>query len=441
MLTTPFLTDIDPQAAVKGFRDPLGVQSIWARLGRHIIGNLTTVSTSPRDFTTTILGYYFAERIAAEGDGDGDLNVFLRWEQLAAHARFLVNSDGQLRGIERVRKRANEGGRVRIAADATGQILSNQKTYGLWGLYTVPSRVSGLVADTPTRVTATARRLIEQVSMPAFRRAGLPDANRIVAQLAKPRADLDADGRDRVLFEGAARVLAKQLAPAERATFREQLLLGCAEGLDERGTNGRQEALGRAMERYVQRAKWVNSPGTVTDLARVCRRLGSQGRAAADGLENIRSTERLLAPVVALFDHIQGSEGQSLARVAETVRKQWGRRMPTINVEAICGLEPYFRDASGSPESGRRWVELGEALASGTYDEAVKGLLAQNAAVMKLRAGAGPWVQLETGKLRVSYQDEYLGMLPEREELASLWRHSYFLDSLGIMAWALRDSA
>jgi hypothetical protein len=44
ILATPFLTDIDPQAAIKGSRDPLGLQTIWARLGRHVVGNLTTVT-------------------------------------------------------------------------------------------------------------------------------------------------------------------------------------------------------------------------------------------------------------------------------------------------------------------------------------------------------------------------------------------------------------
>ena len=50
MIAGPFLTDIDPQAAIKGSRDPLGIQPIWTRLGRHVVGNLTTVSSSVRDF-------------------------------------------------------------------------------------------------------------------------------------------------------------------------------------------------------------------------------------------------------------------------------------------------------------------------------------------------------------------------------------------------------
>jgi hypothetical protein len=38
ILTVPFLTDLDPQAAIKGSRDPLGLQTIWVRLGRHVVG-------------------------------------------------------------------------------------------------------------------------------------------------------------------------------------------------------------------------------------------------------------------------------------------------------------------------------------------------------------------------------------------------------------------
>src|SRR6266542_3754123 len=132
MMTVPFLTDIDPQAAVKGSRDPLGLQTIWARLGRHVVGNLTTVSTSVRDFATLVLGYYFAERVANEAAGDGDLAVFLRWEQVAAYARGGINGDWEFRGVERAKKNWNTEERIPLGTDFGSQILSNQKTYGLW---------------------------------------------------------------------------------------------------------------------------------------------------------------------------------------------------------------------------------------------------------------------------------------------------------------------
>jgi hypothetical protein len=78
LLQGPFLTDLDSRAAVKGSRDPLGIQPIWARFGRHVVGNLTTVSSSVLDFTTLLLGYWFVERIADEQGPGSELGTFLK---------------------------------------------------------------------------------------------------------------------------------------------------------------------------------------------------------------------------------------------------------------------------------------------------------------------------------------------------------------------------
>jgi hypothetical protein len=67
MLTTPFLSDLDSRAAVKGSRDPLGVQQIWTRPGRHVVGNLTTVSNSVRGFTTLLLAEAETPHACARG--------------------------------------------------------------------------------------------------------------------------------------------------------------------------------------------------------------------------------------------------------------------------------------------------------------------------------------------------------------------------------------
>ena len=94
----PFLTDIDSRAQVKGSRDPLGLQAIWTRFGRHVVGNLTTVSTSVRDFTTLIMGYHFIECAAEVDLAVSPLEIFLKWEQLAGYARGAVNNDWSFRG-------------------------------------------------------------------------------------------------------------------------------------------------------------------------------------------------------------------------------------------------------------------------------------------------------------------------------------------------------
>ncbi len=100
--SAPFLTDIDSRAAIKGSRDPLGLVPVWSRFGRHVVGNLSTVSNSTRGFTTLLLGYYFAE-VIRERDGSASpstLDLFLKFEQLAGYARLHVNSDRGFRGID-----------------------------------------------------------------------------------------------------------------------------------------------------------------------------------------------------------------------------------------------------------------------------------------------------------------------------------------------------
>jgi hypothetical protein len=172
MLTVPFLTELDSRAAVKGSRDPLGIQSIWTRLGRHVVGNLTTVSDSVLDFTVLLLGYYFAEQLTEESGPGTELPVFLRWEQLAAYARAEVNEEHGFRGTERVRKNLPEGHRVTISAERTHQILGNQKIYGLWGLYTMPARASGLLDGDPVRLTPPAMEFVQKRYLPILEDGG-----------------------------------------------------------------------------------------------------------------------------------------------------------------------------------------------------------------------------------------------------------------------------
>ena len=157
LLHFPFLTSLDQRARVKGSRDPLGIQAIWTRLGRYVVGNLTTVSDSLRDFTVLLLGYRFAEELARDLGPGSEVGTFLRWEQLAAYARAHVNGDWSFRGTQRVGASLQAGTRVTISASREHQILGNQKTYGLWGLYSSPARVSGLLSRESLGLTKLVR--------------------------------------------------------------------------------------------------------------------------------------------------------------------------------------------------------------------------------------------------------------------------------------------
>ncbi len=429
MLTIPFLTDLDPQAAIKGSRDPLGIQPIWTRMGRHVVGNLTTVSTSVRDFTTTILGYYFAERVSDEDHGGSDLAVFLCWEQLAAYARGGINKDWVFRGTERAKKNFNETARLRLGTDSVALILSDQKTYGLWGLYSVPSRSSGLLTGDPARVTPSVRKFIEDEYLSTLSGKGR-DASEIVSLLAKKNPELLPRDRDLPLFKAVGRTLRRELSPREQEFYLTHLV----EGGPQDRTHGGQRLLVEALRTTFDVEDWSLNPMSIQHLAKRCRTRGSRGAEVAGFLEHIRIAEQLVAPAARLFMLLLGCDGQLPCDVSAAVKRQWGPEIPSIDANAIEDIRGEFANGLDDQKSSDRWVRLAHALASGDYDAALSILIELNRAVMLLRGGAAPWVEIRDGKLHVRFLDESSAVLPTRSELPLLWTNSYFLDSLRAVA-------
>ena len=425
MLTAPFLTDLDPQAAIKGSRDPLGIQPIWTRLGRRVVGNLTTVSASVRDFTTTILGYYFAERVANEEDGGSDVGVFIRWEQLAAYARGGINNDWEFRGTERAKKNFNENGRIRLGTDSTALILSDQKTYGLWGLYSVPSRSSGLLAGDPTRVTPSVKKFIEDQYLSTLSGNGCETSD-IVTVLARKSPELRPLDRDRPLFQAIGRVLKRKLSSREREFYREHLV----EGGPEDRTQGGQRLLVEALKTTFGVAGWSFEAAAIRHLGKQCRAQEGRGADVADFLERIRVAELLVGPAARLFMLLLARDNQLPRDVSSEVRQHWGPKVASIDPDAIEGIRGEFANAQDEHATSNRWVRIAHTLSSGDYEAALLLLMEQNRAVMLSRGGAAPWVEIRDGKLHVRFLEESGTQLPLRSELPSLWTNSYFLDSL-----------
>jgi hypothetical protein len=441
MLVVPFLTELDSRAAIKGSRDPLGVQPIWSRFGRHLVGNLTTVSNSVRDFAVTLLGYYFAERIADEGGTESDLATFLKWEQLAGYARAHVNRERGFRGTERVWTRLADEDRVYLGVDSGAQILGNQKIYGLWGLYTIPAKASGLLVGEPTRLTPSARELVEQFYVPQLTVGALRDGRAVVDKLTGARSALDvrAKSKDVALLEAIAKVLGKPRS-AEVSFYREHLLFGGPSDLDpRRGTQGRQRLFAELLTETLDEPDWELTPESMAKLAALARRRGELGADLAHRLERTRACELLLAPAVAFFEHALGCDGLAPRALAERVAQHWGTSLrSTIDLAATELLEPELRAWADDVESGARWLRLARAFHAGRYEEALTLALEQNAAVMKARSAAAPWATIKEGKLHVSFRDERRSRLPEGSELPLYWRHAYFIASLRDVARTLR---
>jgi len=415
----PFLTELDRRAEVKGSRDPLGIQSIWARFGRHVVGNLTTVSNSLRDFTTLLLGYYLAEKVADEVGPGTELSTFLKWEQLAAYARLRVNGDANFRGVERTKWALSEGRRVTLSAARQHQILSNQKTYGLWGLYSVPAAASSLVQQDPPALTPRAREFVERVYLPLLRKEGAKAVEELVALLAKGEVRIDIDESNRFV-RAAARLLNRRVLTAEKEFYRSHLVAGGPED----STGGLQERLAVLLVSDAFRSEPL-SPQLLNAMAKEAATGGSAGETLAERLGRIRVCESVVAPAAHVYDHMLGLDGKSPDSLARRLREHWGPAVKSVQLGQLEELRAEL--AGGDAATGERWIAIGEALSGGDYQALIELLTEQNRSVMAARGGAA-WLLVENGKFLVRFRYE-LG-LPAKDDLPRLWRHPYFIESL-----------
>ena len=128
-----FLTEQDPNYRIKGSRDPLGFQTIWQSLGRTVIKYLSTVSVNLKDFQVLSYAWYFY------GDRDPKefLKFFIRFEQVFGFARGIYLKDDGFNGIDFVRKNMNKDA-FQFSNKNEHTLLSNQKSYGIYGKYNRP---------------------------------------------------------------------------------------------------------------------------------------------------------------------------------------------------------------------------------------------------------------------------------------------------------------
>lgn len=427
----PFLTEIDSRAAVKGSRDPLGIQQIWTRLGRYIVGNLTTVSTSVRDYGTLLLGYHFAEVLADDIGPGRDLATFLKWEQLAAYCRAKINGDYAFRGTDKVRRLLDEGVRLWISDDRRHQILSNQKIYGLWGLYTSPARTSGLLEGDPARLTPTAREFLDEHYLRPLGGRNGRYANRICEMLTEKQSAFTIDKGDAGLAAAIARALPARLTAAERRFYREYLLESVP-GHDL--TQGRQRQFTELVAPTIGDTGWRFSPPAIGHFAKQAK--SREWHSLADRLERIRVCETVMAPASTLFSALLGLDGEPLKTITSRMEAAWGAKVRTIDPAAFGALE---NDIGGGDKAvADRWVTVAEGLATGEFRSAVTALVQQNGSVMANRGGAA-WIDIRGGRFHVRVRDEQ-GHLPDREELPTLWRFPYFLESMRTVAESVAEN-
>jgi len=435
---TFFLTELDPRAAIKGSRDPLGLIPIWQRFGRSVVGNLTTVTTSVRGFTTLLLGLHFADQLIESGQADESdrANLFLKLEQLCAYSRQALRPEDLndwegILGITRVKRRLANSSSVTISAKQDYQILSNQKTYGLWGLYTMAARHSGLVESHENRLTPLACKFVEAEYLPRLSYAENRAGREIFRFLQREETTFYPKSSHKQLASALADLHRPELTTSEEELFDTRLVLGSGE--DQNHTNGRQEAMWRALEALNDSGNffWAE-PFGYSELTEAVKQANTQEEYdLAEALDRIRSIEPVLAALASAYSFLLRRNQSTPSEAASEIRETWGRGLLHLEIDRIRELGPRLSEAAGA-ESSARILQMAEVLRSGDYEGLVDLLLKHNAAVMKARGGAA-WISLDQGRLNVRLREESGELLPA-DELPDRWSNPYFLNSLKIVA-------
>ena len=422
----PFLTRLDPRARIKGSRDPLGFQYVWTFYGRKVISNLTTVTNSLRSFTTTLLGFYFADRMVEDAGQEEEqyIESFMRFEQLAAYSRVALKDDfgreeeneNEVRGILRVKRNLQEG-KSRISILSDYQILSNQRTYGLWGLYKVAAQNSGWLELDRYRLSPKAKSFVESYYLPRL----AEDGQSIIPFLERER-DFEPKGKDARLAKSLRKILGTPVSEEEAEFYLHHLICG-GEG------NIMQQGLWEIISELnnSKRFKWADSFAR-DELIEGIRRASLKNLSTLERrLNEIQSIESVLAPGTHLFNFMLARGASTMDKIAGEVKKEWGRSLHSIQIDAV--TEAILEGKEGLiPEDAQRIISLAGHLYEGDYRSAVQTLIDQNRSTM-MRRGGSPWVSVHGNRLEANVSDE-AAVLPPREAVPLLWINSYFISSL-----------
>jgi len=393
----PFLSLLDDRAKPKGSRDPLGFEMVWSHFGRQIIGNLTTVTSSLNNFAVALLGFQWANELHGYlPPHERQIRLkecFLRYEQLAGYLRHIANAD-DIMGITRVKRRIDEtNARVSFGLGADQQILSDQASYGLWGLYSAAMRETGLVRGDDRLPTDLGQEI----------------AREIEKRLDKSSL-IDLFGSTGKVRRNEIEHLAKSFRSAiGHAKVQDRLLHALLSG-------NRHKVLQQEMWHVTQ--DLVKAGATVRDIPGFIKQVKSKTTQPElkQRLADIESVERVLVAANNIFHYCRRKDGESVEAVLSTLSDRY----------SYAHL-PKTLDFSNIPRADLIRSILNALLANNT-GEALSHILELNKVVMEQRGGA-PWVELEAGKsLRVRVQSETTE-LRDQHYLESGWDYDYFLGS------------
>jgi len=394
-----FLSLLDDRAKPKGSRDPLGFEVVWSYFGRKVIGNLTTITSSMDNFSVAILGFYWANKLVpAEVNEDRAKQVrnwFIRYEQLTGYIRYYGGAT-DIMGITRIKNRIRDEKKISFGIDAEQQILSDQASYGLWGLYSSASRDTGLIEGEDRHPTGSgqdiARTIINELGSSADELIRLMQSDNVI--------DAEYLKKYGTAFMQAVR----------HEKVREKLLDTLMSGNKRKEL---QQELWQKTQSIFSHAKGEEEPddiGTFVDA--VLDQKPSNGLSSA--LTDIKKIERLLVAINDIFHYTRSKDGTKLDEILSELNDR-----------------PYHYLPSSLPVDDfhhrQQLASILDAFHQSDFNRVVCEILKLNKTVMHDR-GAAPWVELKTKKICVKVKSET--SKPKKvKELETGWDYDYFLGS------------
>ena len=399
-----FLSLLDDRAKPKGSRDPLGFELVWSYFGRKVIGNLTTITSSMDNFAVAVLGFHWANQyVPIEGDEierhKKIRTAFLRYEQLIAYIRYYGDAT-DIMGITRVKKRIHDDKfKLTLGLTADQQILSDQASYGLWGLYSAASRDTGLVSGNNREVEVLGQSL----------------ALNIINQLGESWNDITSLLiTNKALDKGQLEDLADDFMEAiHHKSVQQPLLEALMSGKDNENTQNMQKELWSITKKIF--SKKTKSPENIGDFIDMVLN-HKPSNSLKQSLHDIENIERLLVAANNIFHYCRRKNGEKIDEILEKVEDHY-----------IYGFLPEKLPAGDFPRHDKMSSIL-SAFHRNDMSLVIKELLDLNKEVMQQRSGA-PWVEIEADNtLRVKVKSE-TAELRSQGNIESSWDYDYFIGS------------
>lgn len=405
MLTV--LSLLDDRLRPKGSRDPLAIESIWSSVGRKLVGNLTTVTSQANHFVVALLACRYAHESTKSRPLEDIQERYARAEQLAAYLRLSHSRDASLLGRQLAVANFDRSA-MELGMHRNAQILSNQLSYGLWGLYSSALQAAGLIKGSERRLTEDGVELTDTL-LKVLGEAQWRRFEELAGQSNVTQAQLSLLAADFVALLNDKRVRKKLVMALLLYRKAEPLQVVLYESVDQ----------------------WMASLGDGSFAVRDFIQWTLAGQRGTAQLRDVLKQILLMQPVLIFANTVvvwlQSQKGRTRSNLIDDLR-------PRL-------MEPFLQQGWNSPGLPHSTFlqRLADAANGGDAGAVVDQIMAQNAMVMGQRGGAA-WLLWEGEKLRVRVPVDR-AWLPEdlARHCSEAWDYSFFLLSFLSIAKAGRQ--